>query len=257
MDHKNPINGLDLTNLLVIGKIIKKMALEFSIIRMGISMRADGRRTRGTVKAHFGLLIQKISWGESIQVIGRTIQSKEEERCFIRAGIVMMVCGWTIFPMEKEGWFTLMAMSMKECGIWERGVAMVYWPRDVVIISKVIGSMIKGKGKAPISFVRRIRYLLESGLMMLPKQGFTLRFKIQLQSKSREKNISQTTTFFRLSSRSAWRTQLVSWSNQSKKYERIEPFIAPSISLWMNYILVLNCFNFKKISTWQYQRKKP
>lgn len=61
MDHKNPINGLDLTNLLVIGKIIKKMALEFSIIRMGISMRADGRRTRGTVKAHFGLLIQKIS----------------------------------------------------------------------------------------------------------------------------------------------------------------------------------------------------
>lgn len=61
MDHKNPINGLDLINLLVIGKIIKKMALESSIIPMGISIREDGPRIKDMDKAHFGLQTPKIS----------------------------------------------------------------------------------------------------------------------------------------------------------------------------------------------------
>jgi hypothetical protein len=54
MDHKNPINGLDLTNLLAIGKTIKKMALEFSIIPTEISIRADGLRIKDMDRVHFG-----------------------------------------------------------------------------------------------------------------------------------------------------------------------------------------------------------
>ena len=61
MDHKNPINGLALTNLLAIGKIIKKMALEFSITPMEISIREDGLRTKGMGKAHFGWQTPRIS----------------------------------------------------------------------------------------------------------------------------------------------------------------------------------------------------
>lgn len=61
MDHKNPINGLALTNLLAIGKIIKKTALEFSITRTEISIRADGLKTKGMDKAHFGWQTPRIS----------------------------------------------------------------------------------------------------------------------------------------------------------------------------------------------------
>jgi len=61
MDHKNPINGSAPTNMLAIGKIIKKMVLEFNTIKMVINMKGDGLRARGTGKEHFGCVIQRIN----------------------------------------------------------------------------------------------------------------------------------------------------------------------------------------------------
>lgn len=61
MALKNLINGLDLINMLGIGKIIRRMGLEFSTIKMGISMREDGSIIRDMGKELFGSVILKIS----------------------------------------------------------------------------------------------------------------------------------------------------------------------------------------------------
>lgn len=59
MDLKKRINGLDLINTLGIGKIIRKMGLEFSITQMEINMKVDGAKTKDMGKEHFGLPILK------------------------------------------------------------------------------------------------------------------------------------------------------------------------------------------------------
>lgn len=61
MVHKNQIDGLVLINMLVIGKIIRKMDLEFSIIKMEINMKVDGLIIKDMGKVLFGSVIQKIS----------------------------------------------------------------------------------------------------------------------------------------------------------------------------------------------------
>lgn len=61
MVHKNQIDGLVHINMLVIGKIIRKMDLEFSIIKMEINMKADGLIIKDMGKVLFGSVIQKIN----------------------------------------------------------------------------------------------------------------------------------------------------------------------------------------------------
>lgn len=61
MVHKNQIDGLVHINMLVIGKIIRKMDLEFSIIRMEINMKVDGLIIKDMGKVLFGSVIQKIN----------------------------------------------------------------------------------------------------------------------------------------------------------------------------------------------------
>lgn len=102
MAHRSLTNGLDLISMLVIGKIIKKMVLEFSTIKMEINIKVDGLIARDMVKEHFGFVIQKINFVESIQVIGKMIKKKVEGQCFSNQVIDMMVCGWIVNHMEKE-----------------------------------------------------------------------------------------------------------------------------------------------------------
>jgi hypothetical protein len=61
MVHKNQTDGLVLINMLVIGKIIRKMDLEFSIIKMEINMKVDGLIIKDMDRVLFGSVIQKIS----------------------------------------------------------------------------------------------------------------------------------------------------------------------------------------------------
>lgn len=61
MVHKNQIDGLVHINMLVIGKIIRKMDLGFSIIRMEINMKVDGLIIKDMGKVLFGSVIQKIN----------------------------------------------------------------------------------------------------------------------------------------------------------------------------------------------------
>jgi hypothetical protein len=61
MVHKNQIDGLVHINMLVIGKIIRKMDLEFSIIKMEINMKVDGLIIKDMGKVLFGSVIQKIN----------------------------------------------------------------------------------------------------------------------------------------------------------------------------------------------------
>jgi hypothetical protein len=98
---KNLINGLDHINMWGIGRIIRKMDLEYSIIRMVISMREDGLIIKGMVKGHFGCVIPRINLEESTLAIGKTIRKKEEELCFLRQATDMMECGWIANLMVK------------------------------------------------------------------------------------------------------------------------------------------------------------
>lgn len=84
-----------------IGRIIRKMDLEFSITRMGISMREDGLIIKDMVKAHFGCAIPRINLEESIPVIGKTIRKKAEEPCSSKQVTDMMGCGWIVSLMVK------------------------------------------------------------------------------------------------------------------------------------------------------------
>lgn len=58
---KNLTNGSDPTSMLVIGLIIKSMALVFNTIQMVINIRVDGKIIKDMVKVHIGLLILKIN----------------------------------------------------------------------------------------------------------------------------------------------------------------------------------------------------
>jgi hypothetical protein len=61
MGHRNLISGLGHINMWEIGKIIKRMGLEFNIIQMVISMKEDGVKIKDTVKEHIGSLMLKIN----------------------------------------------------------------------------------------------------------------------------------------------------------------------------------------------------
>ena len=61
MAHKNLINGMAPINMLVIGKIIKKMALVFNTIQTAINIRVDGAKIKGMDRELFGLQIPKIN----------------------------------------------------------------------------------------------------------------------------------------------------------------------------------------------------
>lgn len=102
MAHRSLTNGLDLISMLAIGKIIKKMVLEFSTIKMEISIKVDGLIAKGMVKEHFGSVIQKINFEDNIQEIGKMIKKKVEGLCFSNQVIDMMVCGWIVNLTEKE-----------------------------------------------------------------------------------------------------------------------------------------------------------
>lgn len=126
MAHKNLINGMAPINMLAIGKIIKKMALVFNTIQTAINIRVDGAKIKGMDRELFGLQIPKINWGDNTQVIGKATLNKGEELCFLKMEIDMMVCGWIICHMDKEEWSIRTVMFMKECGIWEKEVAMEF-----------------------------------------------------------------------------------------------------------------------------------
>ena len=59
MVRKNQTSGLDLINTLVIGKITRRMVLEFSTTKMVTNMKVDGKKINVKAKAHFGYLIPK------------------------------------------------------------------------------------------------------------------------------------------------------------------------------------------------------
>jgi len=61
MGAKNQINGKVLTNMLEIGRTIKKKASVFSTMPMGINTKVDGHRTKDTAKAHTGWQMPKIN----------------------------------------------------------------------------------------------------------------------------------------------------------------------------------------------------
>lgn len=77
------------------------MALVFSTIPTGISMREDGVKTKDMARGPIGWLTQKTNSGGSILEIGRMIQSKGEGPCFIKQEIGMMGCGWITYLMER------------------------------------------------------------------------------------------------------------------------------------------------------------
>jgi hypothetical protein len=85
-----------------IGKIIRRMGLEYSIMKMGINIREGGVRTRDMGKVHFGYVILRINLGGSTRVIGKLIRKKEEGLCSSNLEIVMMECGWIANLMERE-----------------------------------------------------------------------------------------------------------------------------------------------------------
>ena len=84
-----------------IGRIIRKMDLEFSIIRMGINMREDGLIIKDMVKGHFGCAIPRINFEDSTLAIGKMIRKKEEEPCSSKQATDMMGCGWIVNHMVK------------------------------------------------------------------------------------------------------------------------------------------------------------
>lgn len=59
MVQRNLTNGLVHTSMSAIGKIIKKMGLEFNITKMEINMREDGLRIKDMDKERFGFAIPK------------------------------------------------------------------------------------------------------------------------------------------------------------------------------------------------------
>lgn len=59
MGLKNLINGQALINMLEIGKIIRKMGLEFSIIKMEINIKEGGATIKEMDRAHIGCAITK------------------------------------------------------------------------------------------------------------------------------------------------------------------------------------------------------
>lgn len=87
--------------MLVIGKIIRKMDLVFSISKMAISIKEAGLIIKGMVKELFGFVIPKINFGGSILGIGKMIRKKEEVPCSTKLVTGMMECGWIVNPMEK------------------------------------------------------------------------------------------------------------------------------------------------------------
>ena len=87
--------------MLVIGKIIRKMDLVFSISKMGINIKEVGLIIKDMVKELFGFVIPKINLGGSILEIGKMIRKKEEVPCSTKLAIGMMECGWIVNPMEK------------------------------------------------------------------------------------------------------------------------------------------------------------
>lgn len=88
--------------MLGIGKIIKKMVLEFSTMKMEINIKEGGLIARGMGKEHFGFAIQKINFVDNIQEIGKMIKKKVEGQCFSNQAIDMMECGWIVNHTEKE-----------------------------------------------------------------------------------------------------------------------------------------------------------
>ena len=175
MARRSLTSGRGLTNMWGTGKITRRKVLEYSTMLMAINIREAGPRTRGTGRGHTGWLMPRTNLGGSTLATGIAIPSRAEAPCSTKLEIGTMGCGWTTFPMVKAGWFTPTEMSMRECGIWAREVAMGSSPRESEIILKGIGSMIKDKGRDLTSSSKRTRFLLGSGLMMLQKQESTLK----------------------------------------------------------------------------------
>lgn len=135
-------------------------------------------------------------------------------------------------------------MSTKECGLKEREVAMEYSPNDVETISKDIGFMTKEKDKAHTSFHKKIKYLLENGSLMLPKQEYIQRYKIQTLLKQKDKNTLQINIYFQNLHKLDSKIQQQFFKNQLKKFERTEHHIEQNISHWMSYTQSHNYYNY-------------
>jgi hypothetical protein len=88
--------------MLAIGRIIKKMDLEFNIMKMVTSMKVDGLKTRGIIKELCGLLMERTNLEDNILGIGKKIKRKEEVLCFSKMVIDMMDFGLMINLMDKE-----------------------------------------------------------------------------------------------------------------------------------------------------------
>ena len=176
------------------------------------------------------------------------IQSKEEAPCSTNLGTDTMVCGWTIFLMDREEWYTRMEMSTKVCGIWEKEAVMEFLLSVVEIISKDTGSTIRGRVRGHTSSAKRIKYSWESGSMMPQKLAFTLKWKIQLLCESRGKSISQIHTYCHLLIKSAFRILQLCLKRLLKRSERIEQFIEPSTFLLTSSIQKVNFWNSRRNS---------
>ena len=101
MDLKSPTSGLAPTSMWVNGKITKSTASASSTLKMEISTKEAGAKTRGMARELFGSAIAKTNSGDSIRGTGRTTRRKEGARCFSKMATDMMECGWTISLTAK------------------------------------------------------------------------------------------------------------------------------------------------------------
>lgn len=86
----------------VIGRIIKNRDLEFNIMKMATSTKADGLKIKDIIKEPYGLLTGRTNLEDNILEIGKRIKRKDEEQCFLKMAIGMMDFGLTISLMGKE-----------------------------------------------------------------------------------------------------------------------------------------------------------
>ena len=61
MDHRKNKNGFLIKDILVIGRITRKVDLVFNIMEMGINMKVDGTIANEQDKEHIGFMREKIS----------------------------------------------------------------------------------------------------------------------------------------------------------------------------------------------------
>lgn len=171
--------GQDLPGTLVTGEITARKVSVFNFIKMVTNTKECGLWIRNMVKVPIGETILA-SWEENIPETGLKTRSMEEVPSSSRTVIDTMDIGWMECLREREEWFIKMVTSMKDNGTKEKETDMVFWQREMVIISKDIGSMTNVKAKDHTSTVTKTNFSSVNGLMTNQKLASTLKLKMRM-----------------------------------------------------------------------------